>query len=123
MDNRHEGCERSFTILSESWYRNTALPPGVLDEIMVGMYHHEGGTTGEFAIRWKDLGREPTPRLEVYGDAWNALQCFGDLLAWMSEADQHASPQQVVEALRRLGPCPAHRMTWAPIRALLDSKV
>lgn len=28
-----------------------------------------------------------------------------------------------VEALRRLGPCPAHRMTWAPIRALLDSKV
>lgn len=28
-----------------------------------------------------------------------------------------------VEALRRLGPCPAHRMTWAPIRALLDSRV
>lgn len=28
-----------------------------------------------------------------------------------------------VEALRRLGPCPVHRMTWAPIRALLDSKV
>ena len=26
-----------------------------------------------------------------------------------------------VEALRRLGPCPAHRMSWAPIRALLDS--
>jgi ribonuclease HII len=26
-----------------------------------------------------------------------------------------------VEALKRLGPCPAHRMSWAPIRALLDS--
>ena len=26
-----------------------------------------------------------------------------------------------VEALQRLGPCPAHRMSWAPIRALLDS--
>jgi ribonuclease HII len=24
------------------------------------------------------------------------------------------------EALRRLGPCPAHRTTWAPVRALLD---
>jgi ribonuclease HII len=23
------------------------------------------------------------------------------------------------EALRRLGPCPAHRSTWAPVRALL----
>ena len=27
-----------------------------------------------------------------------------------------------VHALQRLGPCPAHRMSWAPIRALLDSK-
>ena len=26
-----------------------------------------------------------------------------------------------VQALQRLGPCPAHRMSWAPIRALLDS--
>jgi ribonuclease HII len=25
-----------------------------------------------------------------------------------------------VEALQRLGPCPAHRMSWAPIRALLN---
>lgn len=27
-----------------------------------------------------------------------------------------------VEALRRLGPCPAHRMSWAPIRAIADSR-
>jgi ribonuclease HII len=26
-----------------------------------------------------------------------------------------------VEALQRLGPCPAHRLSWAPIRALLNS--
>ena len=26
-----------------------------------------------------------------------------------------------VQALQRLGPCPAHRMSWAPIRALLNS--
>lgn len=26
-----------------------------------------------------------------------------------------------VRALQRLGPCPAHRMSWAPIRALLNS--
>ena len=25
-----------------------------------------------------------------------------------------------VEALRRLGPCPAHRKTWGPVRALLE---
>ena len=25
------------------------------------------------------------------------------------------------EALRTLGPCPAHRRSWAPIRALLES--
>lgn len=28
-----------------------------------------------------------------------------------------------VEALHRIGPCPAHRRSFAPIRALLDSKV
>lgn len=27
-----------------------------------------------------------------------------------------------IEALRRLGPCPAHRMSWAPIRAIADSR-
>ncbi|MEI9889706.1 MAG: ribonuclease HII [Caulobacteraceae bacterium] len=27
-----------------------------------------------------------------------------------------------VEALRRLGPCPEHRMTWAPVRLALEGK-
>lgn len=27
-----------------------------------------------------------------------------------------------VQALQRLGPCPAHRLGWAPIRALLESR-
>ena len=27
-----------------------------------------------------------------------------------------------LEALRRLGPCPEHRLTWAPVRAALDDR-
>lgn len=33
----------------------------------------------------------------------------------------YAAPAHIV-ALERLGPCPAHRPSWAPIRALLDAR-
>lgn len=104
MKDRHEGCERGFTIFSESWYSKTPQPDGVVDEIMIGMYHPEGGTTGEFGVRWTMLGRELTPRLEVFNDAWNALLRFDDLLHWMASVDdKHVTPQAFAEALRGLG--------------------
>ena len=104
MKDKHEGCERGFTIRSEAWYGKSLNEPETLDEIMVGMYRPGGGTTGEFGIRWTMIGRESTPRLEVFNDAWDALQRFGDLLAWMASVDdQHISPQAFAEALRGMG--------------------
>ena len=101
---KHEGCERGFTIRSEAWYGKSLNEPETLDEIMVGMYHPGGGTTGEFSIRWTTIGREPTPCLEVFNDAWDALQRFGDMLAWMASVDdKHISPQAFAEALRGMG--------------------
>lgn len=103
-DDKHKGCERGFTIQSEAWYREAVKLDETADEIMVGMYHLEGGTTGEFGIRWLTVGREPTPRLEVFSDAWHALSCFGDLLTWMASVDgQNVTPKQVAEALRQMG--------------------
>lgn len=51
---------------------------------MIGLYHPKGGTTGEFAIRWHRVGGESVPRLEVFSDAWEALQQFGDVLEGMA---------------------------------------
>ena len=104
MNDKHEGCERGFTIRSEAWYGKMLNEPETLDQIMVGMYHPEGGTTGEFGISWAMVGSAPTPYLEVFNDAWHALQRFGDLLAWMASVDdKHVSPQEFAEALRGMG--------------------
>jgi hypothetical protein len=105
MSNKHEGCVRGFSVYSDSWYRKgLGNPDGVLDEIMVGMYHPDGGTTGEFAIRWTMVGHESTPRIEVFNDAWDALQQFNDLLKWMASVDdEHVGPQAFADALRSFG--------------------
>lgn len=104
MEDKHKGCERGFIVFSESWYGEIQREYGMLDEIVVGMYHPEGGTTGEFCIRWTMLGDKVTPKLEVFNDAWDALQRFGDMLAWMASVDsQHISPQAFAEALRGIG--------------------
>lgn len=104
MESKHKGCERGFTIRSEAWYGKHLNEPETLDKIMVGMYHPEGGTTGEFGICWTMIGRDATPRLEVFNDAWDALQRFGDMLAWMASVDdKHVTPQQFAEALRGMG--------------------
>jgi hypothetical protein len=104
MKDKHEGCERGFTVFSEAWYSKNQREPGMLDEIMVGMYPPEGGTTGEFGIRWTMLAGKATPRLEVFNDAWDALQRFGDMLTWMASVDdQHISPQAFADALRGMG--------------------
>ena len=104
MSNKHEGCERGFTIRSETWYGKHMNEPDTVDEIMVGMYHPDGGTTGEFSIFWTILGNKPKPCMKVFDDAWNALSRFSDLLAWMASVDgTNASPQETAEALRSIG--------------------
>ncbi len=102
----HDGCVRGFYVLSQSWYGrvNMAVSPDLIEEITIGMYHPEGGTTGEFAIRWAMLSGKPTPRLEAFDDAWHALTQFSDLLRWMASLDdENPSPQRVADALMALG--------------------
>jgi hypothetical protein len=98
----HSGAVRGFHIYSEAWYRINQA--GRVDEIMVGMYHPEGGTSGEFAIEWTMLAGKPTPCLKAFGDSWSALLQFQDLLAWLATVDgQNPSPRLVSQKLRDLG--------------------
>ena len=89
MINKHEGDVRQFRWLSQAWYgeANLGRQRRLVDEIMIGMYSPEGGTSGEFAIRWTDLGGKPVPMLCAFDDSWSALQHFGDVLAKLAEVD------------------------------------
>ena len=85
MTDKHEGCIRGFYRSSKAWHHRV----GNLPEVMFGMYGEDGdGTTGEMSMTWHDLGRgQLTPRLEIFCDAWDAMQRFRDVFAKLAEHD------------------------------------
>lgn len=82
----HNGCKRAYIRSSKAYYSN------VLDgeiSIMVGMYHRDGGTSGEFEIEWEKLTEDKplVARLKAFEDSWSALWLFKDMLEQMAEVD------------------------------------
>ena len=103
MSNDHEGDCRAFTHHNEAWYKRE-LGNGATDEITIGFYCPDGGTSGEFTIRWHILQGEPCPRLEAFEDSWDSLWNFKDLLEKMAEMDEsNPTPAEMVEVLLGLG--------------------
>ena len=99
----HSECKRQYVHTGAAWYAGTALNrPDEIDEIMIGYYHPDGGTTGEFSIRWYTLGGKAAPRLEVYDDAWNALQGFRDVLDGLAEL-REGTVEKVLAILDKCG--------------------
>lgn len=114
-----QDCHRGFSYYNETWYRaSRPLREGVVHEMTVGVYHEEGGTTGEFSLRWYDLSssfgqrRPPSLRIEAFDDSFEALTDMGDFLDYLrsvarsgSEGQRvgSVSPQEVMEALKKLG--------------------
>lgn len=101
----HTECKRKFINLSRAWYGDANLRGSeVLDEITIGFYHPDGGTTGEFTIRWIELGGEITPMLCSYDDSWDALWQFRDVLKKMVAKDgENPSPTEMCELLESCG--------------------
>jgi hypothetical protein len=95
------------------WVCRKIGQPSVIGEIiagillgpsLIGMYYPDGGTSGEFAVRWTRLGGKVVPRLEAFDDSWSALAHFGDLLEWMATVDdQCVGPKEFTEKLREFG--------------------
>ena len=106
---KHEGMIRGFYHLKEAWYADVNLCnrfDGLIDEVLIGFYGPDGdqGTSGEFAIKWTELGGKLVPQLCVYDDAWDALTHFYDLLDAMKELNNtNPSPTDLCELLKRLG--------------------
>lgn len=94
----HTDCTRQFRQLSRAWYgsANLQLNSEVVDEITAGFYDEEGGTTGEFTIKWIVLAGQKTPQLCVFDDAWDALWQFRDVLEKLAELDgTNPTPEKV----------------------------
>lgn len=78
--------KRAYVRSNKVYYAHILKPDDV--SVSVGIYHPDGGTSGEFTIRWHDLRRANLcARLEAFEDSWNVLHLhFQDLLAKMAEA-------------------------------------
>lgn len=85
----HKGSKRAYVRSSKAFYAKVL---GKKISIMIGMYHPDGGTSGEFEIEWVDLGESKglCARLKCFDDAWDALAQFKDLLEKMAELDESA---------------------------------
>lgn len=102
----HEGCKRGFYHLAESWYAKSLLgaQSKIIDQVMVGFYATDGGTTGEFVIGWEMLNGKAVPSLKAYDDSWSVLYHFKDLLEKMEELDdENICPEDFCKILVSLG--------------------
>jgi len=98
--------KRGFHQLSRAWYADAVMIKNsvYIDEINIGLYCPDGGTIGEFCIKWEMPGRKVTPKLVCYDDAWGALFKFQDLLKLMSEVDgKYINPNDFSAMLIKLG--------------------
>jgi len=84
----------AFYTHSRSYYHTAdSLPNGVIDEIMFGVYHEDGGCSGEGAIRWYELGGGTALRLELFDDGMLLLDRASDFLGALREAcDNNRTP-------------------------------
>ncbi len=80
----HEGCIRGYHRSSKSWYYKSL--DGKI-EVSFGMYHKDGGTSGEMSIEWIPLAGELCAELKCFEDSWSALSLFTDLIQKMGEID------------------------------------
>lgn len=104
----HSDCKRQFIQLSRAWYGPAKLrlddTDDTIDEITIGLYDNEGGTTGEFAIEWVKLAGREVPKLCAYDDSWSALFKFKDILRRMAELDDsNPTPKQICSLLESCG--------------------
>jgi hypothetical protein len=56
---KEEKCIRGFHWTDKAYYARSLNRK--THEIMFGIYHNDGGTTGEMAMRWVDLSGKMVP--------------------------------------------------------------
>ena len=99
-----EKTVRAFYWSSHAWYAKANGYTRYNDEINFGMYHKDGGTTGEMTIKWQELGGNLVPKLAVFDDAWKILSEFKDVIDELGKVNNlNVSPDEVVNILLKCG--------------------
>lgn len=92
---------KAFYVTHKSYYFEKCNDDGL--EIMIGDYPEGGGTTGEFCIRWCDLGGNLVPQLRAYDDSWRVLSEMQDLLQLLAYNDDKCiTPDGLIKELLAL---------------------
>lgn len=100
----HTGDVRGYHYFNEAWYYRPN--DKYLYEFTVGFYSPEGGTSGEFNIKFYMLGGKLVANLDAFDDAWSALLGFHDLIAELANFDEDTTytqitPDQLIDVLQK----------------------
>lgn len=92
-----------YSILSESFYFNSLKNfKDHKEEIHIGYYCLEGGTTGEFSLGWSEIDGNLKMKATVFSDGYNAFSEF--LVVFNDFTDTpNPTPEIVLMALKKHG--------------------
>ena len=62
---------RGFIRTSRAYYAKAFSNENT--NVMVGIYHEGGGTSGEFEFEWVPLGDREVVRIKAFNDSWAIL--------------------------------------------------
>lgn len=98
-------CKRGFYWTKKAWYSKRSMLEHHKHEVMFGLYCEDGGTNGEAAMHWVDLGTYGlAARLEAFQDSWEMLASMPDLVAKLGELNgKRVTEEQFIETLLELG--------------------
>lgn len=97
---KHIDCIRGYHRYNKSWYAQ----PNEKITVGFGLYHKDGGTSGEMSMAWYELGKDLCARLESFEDSWSVLSTFPDLIEELSKVDSGLIQEEdFVEILNKCG--------------------
>ena len=94
-----DNSTKGFFVQHKAWH--SEILGRTNPEIIIGVYHQDGSTDGEFTIKWTDhkQGRGWVPCLEAYGDSWQVFFELPELHRVLRNAGRDVSPEWMITQL------------------------
>lgn len=87
---------RGYHVSNRAYYKEVVKG----DRMMIGLYDSkDGGTTGEFEIKWVELQGKQCPKICMFEDSWKLLKEFSDLFSELAKVDSEAPTQDEMIAI------------------------
>ena len=97
-----EKIKKYFYCSNLAWYAEANKIKN--HEIMIGYFNPDTEYTGEFVIRWIELGNEYTPKLEAFNDSWKVLLEMPELISALAIIDgERYTQREMMDLFLSLG--------------------